>query len=551
MNHTEEIDVEKRLKFSQQRERSQSLKDNLAFVIPFLEIQKVHSSIYQASEAGFYFDKTIWKIMCFCCHKLYPVHYSNCAFVRMEKEAAEDKSLFPDFVPKYSNPSIFSNSLRYEKERRKTFIEWPFPDTASPTELAKDGFFFLRKRDYVCCIYCRKVFGSWQYRANIREAHLRLSPHCPFANDFPVGNVTLKDVVALQCFFQAQPTYRARRNTNTSTCLPVQSRLTAIIGDQHDVPRYRVITERLQTFVWLWPEERVGISSQELAEAGFFYSGPGDRVQCGYCGLQIRNLEHSLTSYPPLLIHGKLNPNCVFVKLHWEENIHGDYPAHTLYIESPSASAPASAPAPSPSPDSNLDFLANNLDIMKSVRVKTNYPFPLLKYVLRIHLLHNGTPYFQEQSCLEDLKKFEERNEVLRFKESSENDDDHVEGEVHNPTDLCQICFDQPISVCFFPCKHFRTCAHCTTSLKTNDCPFCRRKITESFRLRWNSNNSEETKSKRCQMCGIRQRSVCFLPCRHLTTCTYCVTKYVRNDKYPIPCPTCHLESFRNFQVMY
>lgn len=45
----------------------------------------------------------------------------------------------------------------------------------------------------------------------------------------------------------------------------------------------------------------------------------------------------------------------------------------------------------------------------------------------------------------------------------------------------CIICFENQMSVAFRPCSHVACCTTCATTI--TECPLCRAKIDESFRL--------------------------------------------------------------------
>ncbi len=45
---------------------------------------------------------------------------------------------------------------------------------------------------------------------------------------------------------------------------------------------------------------------------------------------------------------------------------------------------------------------------------------------------------------------------------------------------LCQICYDQQLSMVFLPCGHSMSCPSCATALTT--CPLCRKRIDATVR---------------------------------------------------------------------
>ena len=82
------------------------------------------------------------------------------------------------------------DSLRYERERLATFIDWPVK-WLSPECLAKEGFYYLRDCDHCSCVFCRGVVGSWETGDIPSREHVRHFPRCPFIRNQPVGNIPI------------------------------------------------------------------------------------------------------------------------------------------------------------------------------------------------------------------------------------------------------------------------------------------------------------------------------------------------------------------------
>uniref|UniRef100_A0A3Q3S310 RING-type E3 ubiquitin transferase n=1 Tax=Mastacembelus armatus TaxID=205130 RepID=A0A3Q3S310_9TELE len=73
-------------------------------------------------------------------------------------------------------------------------------------------------------------------------------------------------------------------------------------------PEMRQEEERLQTFQ-NWPAD-APVSCAELAKAGFFFLGPGDKVQCFCCGGILRCWVHGDS---PVAEHKRYFPTCSFI----------------------------------------------------------------------------------------------------------------------------------------------------------------------------------------------------------------------------------------------
>lgn len=91
------------------------------------------------------------------------------------------------------------DSLRYEKERLETFINWPI-SWLKAEGLACDGFYYLRTADHCACVFCRGIVGAWEVGDTPRGEHERHFPHCPFIRGKPVGNISIEQSQILSKF---------------------------------------------------------------------------------------------------------------------------------------------------------------------------------------------------------------------------------------------------------------------------------------------------------------------------------------------------------------
>ena len=457
------------------------------------------------SANGLYFENGF--INCFCCNNNDFNHQSYCVFQKQQQE--EEK--------------VVKNcqcSLRYEKERKKTFIDWPIPDIISTNDLAKDGFYYLRIKDSVACIFCRIIVGKWNYGDDVQNEHRKLNPNCAFINNLPVGNVTIEQSKILEKLTYIDEQY-------PTICTHEKNIYNNYI--------YKDINDREVTFEGNWPI-RIGKIPYEMADAGFFYHGPGDLVMCFTCGIKLRNWKFD---DDPWIEHVKYNPNCHYVKLFKDDEFIEKY---SLNIKKPNSGNFHDIT------DSDLDFLFNSLDITNYVQNEKEYSIPILRYVLKKKLKKNGLPYFNKESFLNDVKEFINDNVIISLKinnddkhqfigENFDNNDFH-----HDYNDKCKQCQINNISVCFLPCKHFRLCSYCASSLKDDNCPFCFIKIEKSFRVKY-----ENT----CKSCfGNYESKICFLPCKHLQVCTMCAFFYDYENIFPIKCLICKKDSYYNFEVI-
>ena len=76
-----------------------------------------------------------------------------------------------------------------------------------------------------------------------------------------------------------------------------------------DFSRFKDENARLQSFNHQWPTD-CPLNKNELAKAGLFFTGPGDRVQCPWCEGGLYNWVEGDTAFGE---HAKYFPSCPFV----------------------------------------------------------------------------------------------------------------------------------------------------------------------------------------------------------------------------------------------
>nr|AHC55308.1 inhibitor of apoptosis protein [Palaemon carinicauda] len=322
------------------------------------------------------------------------------------------------------------DSLRYEKERLETFIEWPIP-WLSPEDLAADGFYYLRTNDHCACVFCRGIVGAWEVGDTPRGEHTRHFPHCPFIRGQPVGNVPLKHSEILdklpldgeECPLPPPRCENARDKSVPSTtgsnsgrhmpgsypeCKgPVRNNninYDEIGLRQYSGPKrkdYVTFESRLKSYS-KWPE-RVEQKPKEMAEAGFFYCGLSDHVRCFHCGNGLRNWENDDKPWDE---HARWYPNCNFVLLskgqEFIDKVRRENPPY-LRSAAVKGSKPQKVTVSSgkfkPISESDLDPLMES-DIIKAVK-DMGFGLDKIRVALRSKLEQTGMPFLGLEPCIE------------------------------------------------------------------------------------------------------------------------------------------------------
>ncbi|NWT35728.1 BIR7B protein, partial [Chroicocephalus maculipennis] len=193
---------------------------------------------------------------------------------------------------------LFESSMRNEARRLRTFQQWPSTSPVSARDLVKAGFFFVGPRDEVQCFCCGGVLKDWGPGDCPVLEHLKFFPSCKFIGGEDVGN---QEMLPLQEIFDTVD------GQFLSLLQGIDSEDTALPNE----PEYpEMVTEemRLSTFR-NWPRY-TDMRPEQLARAGFFYTGQDDVVRCFYCDGGVRNWSFS---DDPWREHAKWYPGCEFL----------------------------------------------------------------------------------------------------------------------------------------------------------------------------------------------------------------------------------------------
>ncbi|KAM6953277.1 E3 ubiquitin-protein ligase XIAP isoform 2-T2 [Aplochiton taeniatus] len=190
--------------------------------------------------------------------------------------------------------------------RLDSFRGSPLAQQVSAERLARAGFYFTGQADRVRCFSCKKTVENWCGGDTPVERHKEVSPSCKF----------------LSCTHRA--TFPGHLMGDTSPyneeAEDMEFRLRS--GEVVDESTYPIAPHmssedtRLQTFS-LWPPI-APVRPRDLAEAGLYCLGEGDRVQCFCCGGVLGGWEAGDTAWGE---HSKHFPHCFFILGHDVSNV--------------------------------------------------------------------------------------------------------------------------------------------------------------------------------------------------------------------------------------
>ncbi|KAL6117937.1 xiap [Pungitius sinensis] len=175
--------------------------------------------------------------------------------------------------------------------------------------LARAGFYFTGCADRVRCFSCGKTVENWCRGDSPVERHKEVSPSCIFLSFTQRTNFNLSCENRLTNGFSYNEEaedmeYRLRRGEVVDESTYPMS------------PHMRSEEARLHTLS-TWPSS-APVRPRDLAQAGLYYLGQGDKVQCFCCGGMLAGWEVGDTVWEE---HNKHFPNCFFILGHDVGNI--------------------------------------------------------------------------------------------------------------------------------------------------------------------------------------------------------------------------------------
>ncbi|KAG7217265.1 hypothetical protein INR49_027809 [Caranx melampygus] len=224
--------------------------------------------------------------------------------------------------------------------RISTFARFP-ASGVTERSLARAGWFYTGVGDRVQCFRCNVTAEGWQAGDCPTERHRQLSPSCSFIQSLPstanllssshsaFSPLRIAPAIPLSGPGPAAPNATVSQGDEPVGYLnmgfsapppssPLSSRGVEDMSHQRPTchnPSMRREQDRLDSFhAWALSI----ITPAELAKAGFYYLGQGDRVACFSCGGQLSNWEPGDRAVSE---HQRHYPNCRFVRGDRADNV--------------------------------------------------------------------------------------------------------------------------------------------------------------------------------------------------------------------------------------
>lgn len=346
-----------------------------------------------------------------------------------------------------------------EDERLNSFENWPL-EWLNKKELAQTGLVYMGEDDKVKCYFCEVEIGHWERDDQPINEHLRFSPNCPLlrrrtTNNVPISSDTLSRVLPPVSYdVCGNEGHEFEANGVSADIAPTQNALTTAMHQYDSIaidnlpnhhsnvnssdsrcgnetqlyrpeyPEYAVEAARLRSF-GEWPRN-MKQRPKELADAGFFYTGTGDRVKCFSCGCGLKDWDDD---DEPWEQHALWFPKCRYLNLLKGQS----------YIDSVATK-----------------YKTNNSKCADAVSAESDQ-YPTSDNIVVQSVVATAT-----LSTTSNTKEATAEATIAEEK-------------------LCKICYADEYNTAFLPCGHVVACAKCASSV--SKCPVCRKPFTNVMRV--------------------------------------------------------------------
>lgn len=206
------------------------------------------------------------------------------------KEASLHSGLVKGMTANYERPWP-RDVVKFEKRRLDTLKSWPSRHAytcQSLRNIAKAGLYFVGPKDKLKCAFCNGAMINFEDDDDPVEGHFKyFGDRCPLARNEPTDNVPLGD--------------------HSRSTINIFEKLN-IVTERPKHLEFGNATVRNTSFK-NWPKRGIQ-DPQKLAEAGFFYTGTEDIVNCFFCGIKLKSWD---CFDDPWILHAQFADKCGFV----------------------------------------------------------------------------------------------------------------------------------------------------------------------------------------------------------------------------------------------
>lgn len=194
-----------------------------------------------------------------------------------------------------------------EVNRLHSFSRWNVP-YISKELLARYGFYYIGPGDLVGCHFCQVEIGMWEPTDNVLSEHIRWSPRCPLLRKRSPQNIPIDpDFLNEELLGDLEVSDLDIDIRPLDVCGCGYMRVAENVPSY---PKFALEAARLTSFED-WPRA-IKARPAQLADAGFFYTGKGDKVNCFSCGGGLKDWDDT---DEPWEQHAIWYPECVYLNL--------------------------------------------------------------------------------------------------------------------------------------------------------------------------------------------------------------------------------------------
>jgi len=341
---------------------------------------------------------------------------------------------------------LFKEADSIKTARSESYMNWPHC-TPTREQMSSYGWFYCKVNDRTLCIYCNTVCHNWKTTDDPHEVHARLAPECPFI--LSVSSPLSKNSPSL-----------------------IDGSLTGKFEPCHT--SMCEITRRQETFTnSTWTQ--TSPSAEDLALAGFFYSGTGNSVTCFYCNGSLQKWGENDN---PKVEHARWFPNCLYAKHLCGDRLHADIQTTKSRL---------SVQKNSIDKETLIRLVNARLDLPIVQLLREKYGLSIIKRCIedqfKMHQDDFKSDYDLGMACF----LLQKQVDIIQGNSDniitpSQNQMSASPPEISTKKlDECLICLTEERQLACMPCGHLCTCVPCGYALRT--CPICRQKIQSFVRI--------------------------------------------------------------------
>jgi len=189
-----------------------------------------------------------------------------------------------------SNHKMYRPTYEELNQRKESFYEkWPKEKYSFGEKLADAGFLLIKHPNQTCCFNCGVYVNDWDENDDPWLRHAQVCPFCPY----------IKSYMAKEKIDEAKKIAISKRKVPNTVYESKEARINSFqIFDVKYVKGFATCGKERETLI------------HEFVDAGFFYSGSIDMVECYSCGLKISSIKPK-DDFD--LTHARLSSKCKYI----------------------------------------------------------------------------------------------------------------------------------------------------------------------------------------------------------------------------------------------